>query len=276
MGLLEYNMSDFGKNEYKLIHYRDFAGNINPHVSGTYSIGTSGIPYQAIHAVSGYFESIKGPGTAPLRIQSGEEQDLEIIMGGEGSGPRVQFRRPQDNAIGGILACKSDEQGSGFEVDGPGGLWLQCPAETKEIRLIAKAVVTQTHIQPRESDHQAKDLGTPDLQFRCVNAVSGVFDAMSGGTVLAVRKIEGGTGPYAITSSDGFINADASSEAFTATLPDATTLSGRSFFIKKTDSSSNNVTVSGTQNIDGAVTFDLIAQYESIRVLSDGIEWWIV
>jgi hypothetical protein len=70
----------------------------------------------------------------------------------------------------------------------------------------------------------------------------------------------------------------ASGGAFTANLPTAVGNGGKIFRFKKTDSSTNAVTVdgSGTETIDGATTFVLNAQYESVTVLSDGTNWLVV
>jgi len=75
------------------------------------------------------------------------------------------------------------------------------------------------------------------------------------------------------------ILCDASGGAFTVTLPEATGgADGRVFHIKKVDASANAVTVDGhaAETIDGAATQALSAQYDSIMLVSDGTEWWIL
>jgi len=86
------------------------------------------------------------------------------------------------------------------------------------------------------------------------------------------------TAAYTLTSSDSTVLANASSAAFTVTLPDATTCSGREYVIKKIDSSANAVTVgvTGTQTIDGASSRSLASQYKYITVQSDGSNWYII
>ena len=83
------------------------------------------------------------------------------------------------------------------------------------------------------------------------------------------------TSSYSIASSDYTIGANATSGAITITLPDATLLSGQIFIVKKTDSSANAVTIATTssQTIDGASTFVLRYQYQSIMVQSTGTSW---
>lgn len=71
--------------------------------------------------------------------------------------------------------------------------------------------------------------------------------------------------------------ADATSAAFTVTLPTAASTRGRRYTIKKIDASANAVTV-GTAggNIDGATTYALSAQWAFVEVYSDGAKWNIV
>lgn len=81
-----------------------------------------------------------------------------------------------------------------------------------------------------------------------------------------------------LTASDSVVLCSASSAAFTVTLPSAVGLTGHMFYIKKTDSSLNGVTIdgSGSQTIDGAATYVLRTQYECIQITSDGSNWVIV
>lgn len=68
---------------------------------------------------------------------------------------------------------------------------------------------------------------------------------------------------------------DASITAVTFTL--AAHSSGKVVRVKKTDSSGNTVTISGaTGNIDGASNYILYSQYESVTLISDGTDWWVI
>jgi hypothetical protein len=80
------------------------------------------------------------------------------------------------------------------------------------------------------------------------------------------------TAAYTITGSDGLILANATSAAFTLTLPSASGNTGKVLRIKKTDSSANAVTVSGT--IDGGSSFVIGMQYEAVTLISDGASSW--
>ena len=82
---------------------------------------------------------------------------------------------------------------------------------------------------------------------------------------------------YTATITDLFILCDASGGAFTITLPAVSGNIGIMYHIKKIDSSANAVTVdaSGAETIDDSTTAVIISQYDSISIISDGVEWWI-
>lgn len=69
---------------------------------------------------------------------------------------------------------------------------------------------------------------------------------------------------------------NASGGAITLTLPAAA--AGKRVTIKKTDSSANTVTIQrdATNSIDGANTKVLYSQYESMTVISDGTNWFVI
>lgn len=62
------------------------------------------------------------------------------------------------------------------------------------------------------------------------------------------------------------------------TLHNASDVAGRQYTFKKTDATANQVVVSGTgsDTIDGQSTYALTNQYESIHVVSNGTEWYII
>src|SRR5712692_5184746 len=83
------------------------------------------------------------------------------------------------------------------------------------------------------------------------------------------------TGTYTALSSDTVILANATSGAFTTTLPTAVGIPGKSYTVLKSDSGSNAVTVGTTsgQVISGKSSFSLPYQYSVVTVLSDGANW---
>lgn len=89
------------------------------------------------------------------------------------------------------------------------------------------------------------------------------------------------TGAYTVTTSDRnkLITGDATSAGFTITLPAAATAGdGFKVSFKKIDSSANAVTIDGdgSETIDGATTYVLSTQYQSVTVVSDGSNWLTV
>ena len=79
-----------------------------------------------------------------------------------------------------------------------------------------------------------------------------------------------------LTETDG-INVkliNATSGAVTVTLPTAVS-NAASFIIKKTDSSTNKVTIDGysTETIDGSTTYVLNDQYNYVEIVSNGTNW---
>jgi hypothetical protein len=104
------------------------------------------------------------------------------------------------------------------------------------------------------------------------------LDTATSGTGTESLALVTKTGAYTATDSDTVILCDASGGAFTITLPTAVGRAGKVFYIKKTDSSANGVTVDGdgTETIDSATTQVIATQYNAIKIISDGSEWHIL
>lgn len=83
---------------------------------------------------------------------------------------------------------------------------------------------------------------------------------------------------YTIGEGDGVILCDATSAAFTVTLPKAAMFKGREFDVKKIDASANTITIDGdgSETIDGAATASLAAQWDRARLFSDGANWLLL
>jgi hypothetical protein len=86
------------------------------------------------------------------------------------------------------------------------------------------------------------------------------------------------TAAYSILPSDSIVLLSAASAAFTSTLPTAVGVLGKSYTIKKIDSTSNVITIGTTsaQTIDGLTTAPLNTQDDTIEVISDGANWQVV
>lgn len=86
------------------------------------------------------------------------------------------------------------------------------------------------------------------------------------------------TANYTLVNTDNVVTGDASSAAFTLTLPTAASNAGRIFLLKKIDSSVNAITIATTssQTIDGVTTRKLCTKNEFYKVVSDGTNWLIL
>lgn len=74
----------------------------------------------------------------------------------------------------------------------------------------------------------------------------------------------------------GFVAVNATSGNRIITLPAASGYGDHVFTVKKTDASANTVTLSCSVNIDGATTAAIGTQYQSLTVISDNVQWWIM
>lgn len=93
------------------------------------------------------------------------------------------------------------------------------------------------------------------------------------------RKITSVSSTYTIKITDNFINASSAGGAFTLTLPSAVSYPGMEFTVFKADTGASIVTLSAIvgELINGALTYTAInAQYEWVRVKSNGIKWCII
>lgn len=101
------------------------------------------------------------------------------------------------------------------------------------------------------------------------------------GTPGSSGSVDEKTGAYTVTTGDATktLAVDATSGAVTITLlPAATAGDGFEITVKKTDASANAVTVDadGAELIDGAATYVLSLQYQSVRVRCDASGWHVV
>ena len=131
---------------------------------------------------------------------------------------------------------------------------------------LAKATITGTTNQVVVTN------GASSITLSTPQDIATTSSPTFAGLLLAIANK---TTTYSITSSDYFITADATSAAFTITLPTAVGKTGQMFCVKKTDASNNAVTIGTTssQTIDGATTYLLRTKYEMVRVISDNANW---
>lgn len=105
---------------------------------------------------------------------------------------------------------------------------------------------------------------------------TGQFTKLSATQGRPTSPIATKTGNYTMATTDGDILVNANGGAVTIKLP-ASPLTNEEHAIKKTDSSTNVVTISGNgKTIDGATTQSLSTQYAVFWIKYDGTNWWIL
>lgn len=85
--------------------------------------------------------------------------------------------------------------------------------------------------------------------------------------------------PYTVLATDNIIMVDASAGAVIVNLQASITAGdGKEIIVKKIDTSANIVTLqaNGAELIDDANTKNIIHSYDSIGVVCDALQWWIV
>jgi len=93
----------------------------------------------------------------------------------------------------------------------------------------------------------------------------------SGATAFSTVTVSTTLGPV-----DGFVLVDTTAGNITITLPDATTVLGREFTVKRSTAGANTLTVATVSgNIDGGSTALIPAQYTALRFKSDGTDYWV-
>ena len=111
---------------------------------------------------------------------------------------------------------------------------------------------------------------------RGINVTDG--DGVSGNPTVSVPApvVDRTTDSGNIT--EPFTTVDAASGDKALTLPDASKVSGETYVVEKSDSSSNTVTVNtfGSQTISGSSTYQITSQFDGLTVFSDGSDWIIL
>lgn len=92
---------------------------------------------------------------------------------------------------------------------------------------------------------------------------------------LNVRAITAAT---TLTENDDVVTVATAGGAVTVTLPPVAGTRGKTYHIKKTDASANNLTLdgNGAETIDGAATVVWNTQWMTKQVVSTGAEWLTV
>ena len=95
------------------------------------------------------------------------------------------------------------------------------------------------------------------------------------------RRVRTVTAAYTATLADDVIVANGAAP-FTITLPtaasawDAATSTGKQITIVNRDTDDATIDGAGSETINGATTFALDVQYETVTLISDGTEWYAI
>jgi|GEM_PF-3439380 len=95
----------------------------------------------------------------------------------------------------------------------------------------------------------------------------------------SITPIGPGASPYPVQPDDRILLVDASAGAFTVLLPTNVQSKNRILTVKKIDTSDYDVTLDGSASgalIDGDADFDLECEDESVDIICDGTDWWIL
>lgn len=86
------------------------------------------------------------------------------------------------------------------------------------------------------------------------------------------------TSSYTATLNDNILLCDATNGNITIILPQASTASGKLYYIKKTDISGNDIIIDGygDETVDDETTQTFDTQYLCLTIVCDETEWWII
>lgn len=125
----------------------------------------------------------------------------------------------------------------------------------------------------------ALDVTTPTASTATIDEINDAIREIK--TVLKYQftpvAITNGDSPYTAVTTSSIILANATSGAITINLPTAASIAGRTYVIKKTDSSTNAITVDGysSETIDGETTLTIANPNEVYVIVSNGTNWVI-
>lgn len=99
------------------------------------------------------------------------------------------------------------------------------------------------------------------------------FNSAGGPVAISIKNTN-----YSVLISDCFLAADCTSNPVTFTMPTASGNTGRIFYFKKIDSTTNTMGIvgNGSDTIDGVSNVSTTVQYEEFSLISNGSTgWWI-
>ncbi len=134
-------------------------------------------------------------------------------------------------------------------------------------------------VAPLGFAHNAAQIATFTTGGHFTVGAAGTTDAafltVAGGISTATTTVSANT---TLNDTHSSILCNASGAVRTMTLPAASGLTGRTYTIKKTDSSANAciLDANASETIDGSLTLSLTGQYDSVTIQTDGSNWFRV
>lgn len=209
---------------------------------------------------------------------------------------RVALDQPRANLSATTDPTATDDDAAGYAV---ASLWFNVTdqqvfvcwdastgaAVWKELGTETLNNLTAT-LDPTTSDDETAGYAVGSLWYNtvtyvlwmCIDVTTGnaVWVAI-GGTAGVPKPVTSITTDVSLDYSYYVVLVDASGGDVTVTMPTPSLGAGREFVVKRVDSSGNVVTVSGNGgNIDGSTTQTISTQYEVLRMIGDGTDWWVV
>ena len=100
--------------------------------------------------------------------------------------------------------------------------------------------------------------------------------ALSSGAKILQSEIVGDFTAITTSGTLSYSITNITSGSPTVQLPTAVGIAGQQFVIKNSGAGTPVVSTTGGQTIDGASTFSLGTQYQSLTVVSNGVNWIII
>ncbi len=175
---------------------------------------------------------------------------------------------------------ESGEVGNEIVVEGAGAsgadlvTTIATYTDTDEVELTDSALTTVSNVRVRWNLQELKEDST-DVDYEAGESPPSLIGDTNSDSIYAVTT----THTIAVTNNQILtILANATSGAFTVTLPSAEKATGKIITVKKIDVSANVVTIDGdaSETIDGATTKSLSTQYDIFMMQSDGSNWHIL
>jgi hypothetical protein len=118
----------------------------------------------------------------------------------------------------------------------------------------------------------------PTIGEVLIGTASGTYSVSASNTFeLTLKAVTINSATTTLGTGNYFVKCNAASSNVTTTLPTAIGIAGKTFVIKKSDSSANSCIINTTasQTIDGDLTLTITTPSSSVNLISDGANYLI-